>query len=68
VRGACVPQALLGVGSPCDRPSAHAQEGLRLYPPAVFAAVREATENVEVCGHVIPRGAWIHVRGPAVPG
>jgi len=52
----------------CDRPSAHAQEGLRLYPPAVFAAVREATENVEVCGHVIPRGAWLHVRSPAAPG
>ncbi|KAK9828027.1 hypothetical protein WJX81_001818 [Elliptochloris bilobata] len=36
------------------------KEGLRLYPPGPFA-VREATEDMEVRGHVIPRGAWVHV-------
>ena len=41
------------------------QEGLRLYPPGPFA-VREATEDIAVCGRVIPRGSWVHVSGPAV--
>ena len=36
------------------------QEGLRLYPPGAVA-VREATENLELRGFVIPRGSWIHV-------
>jgi cytochrome P450 len=42
------------------------QEGLRLYPPGVFA-VREAVEDMELCGHAIPRGSWVHVRRPAAP-
>ncbi len=43
-----------------------AQEGLRLYPPGVFA-VREAVEDMELCGRAIPRGTWVHVRGLAAP-
>jgi hypothetical protein len=43
-----------------------AQEGLRLYPPGVFA-VREAVEDMELCGRAIPRGTWVHVRDPAAP-
>ena len=43
------------------------QEGLRLFPP-VPAAVRVATEDMVVCGHVIPRGAWVHVSGTLLCG
>lgn len=41
------------------------QEGLRLYPPGAVA-VREATENLELRGFVIPRGSWIHVSAAAL--
>ena len=42
-----------------------AQEGLRLYPPGPFA-VREATEDLVVCGHTVPRGSWVHVSAPCL--
>lgn len=42
-----------------------AQESLRLYPP-VPVVVREATEDMVVCGHAVLRGSWLHVRDPAV--
>jgi cytochrome P450 len=37
------------------------RESLRLYPPAWILMLREAVEDVELCGYAIPRRSWIYL-------
>jgi cytochrome P450 len=37
------------------------KESLRLYPPAVALFGRVAVEDVEIGGHAVPRGAYLHI-------
>ena len=37
------------------------QEALRLFPPG-HIAIREAVEDLDLDGHYVPKGTWIHVR------
>ncbi|MDX1947713.1 MAG: cytochrome P450 [Pirellulaceae bacterium] len=37
------------------------KESMRLYPPAWVLFAREAIEDVEVGGYLLPRGAWVFI-------
>ena len=39
------------------------KEALRLFPPG-HITIREAVEDLNLAGHHIPKGTWIHVRPP----
>ena len=39
------------------------QEALRLFPPG-HIAIREAVEDLDLDGHFVPKGTWLHVRLP----
>ena len=39
-----------------------AQEALRLFPPG-HISIREAVEDLDLDGHFVPKGTWMHVRG-----
>ena len=41
------------------------QEALRLFPPG-HISIREAVEDLDLDGHFVPKGTWMHVR-PASP-
>ena len=41
------------------------QEALRLFPPG-HIAIREAVEDLDLDGHFVPKGTWIHVRRHAL--
>ena len=37
------------------------QEALRLFPPG-HISIREAVEDLDLDGHFVPKGTWMHVR------
>ena len=43
------------------------QEALRLFPPG-HISIREAVEDLDLDGHFVPKGTWMHVRADTVVG